>query len=77
MNKEQPDTKTTYDWALNVIRANSHYLSPDMKKTFIRVMETIAEAYPPVTIEEQKVIDLFKKDIAPLNGDPVFYSGHQ
>src|SRR5689334_4058273 len=74
MNKEKPDTKTTYEWAMNVIRVNSHYLSPKMKETFLAVMEAIAEAYPPVTIEEKKVIDLFKKDIAPLEGDPVFYS---
>ena len=74
MNKEKPDTKTTYDWAMNVIKVNSHYLSPTMKETFIHVMKAIAEAYPPVTIDEKKVIDLFKKDIAPLKGDPVYYS---
>jgi uncharacterized tellurite resistance protein B-like protein len=67
------DAKTSYDWAMNEIRVNSHYLSPKLKETFVRVMEKVAKAYPPVTREEISLIDKFKKDIEPIKGDPVYY----
>jgi len=67
------DSKTAYDWAIKEIKVNSHYLSPDLKATFIRVIEKVANAFPPVTAEEQSILEQFKKDIAPLNGDPVYY----
>ena len=67
------DTQTSYDWAMKEIRLNSHYLSPKLKETFIKVMEKVAKAYPPVTQEEMNLLERFKKDIAPLKGDPVYY----
>lgn len=68
------DVQTTYNWAMKEIRMNSHYLSPELKQTFIKVMEKIAKAYPPVTIEELNLINKFKQDIEPLHGDPVYYN---
>lgn len=68
------DAQTTYDWAMKEIELNSHYLSPQLKNTFIKVIEKVAKAYPPVTAEEKALIDRFKKDIAPIEGDPVFYA---
>lgn len=68
------DSKTSYDWAMKEIRTNSHYLSPELKKTFIRVIEKIAKSYPPSTKEETELIERFKKEIAPINGDPVYYN---
>jgi uncharacterized tellurite resistance protein B-like protein len=73
MDRDNHDSKTVYQWAMNEIRNNSHYLSPELKRTFVKVMEKIARAYPPVTDSEQRLIDQFKKDIEPLEGDPVFY----
>ena len=66
--------KDAYDWAMDQIRLNSHYLSPKLKETFIKVMEKIAKAYPPVTIDEMEIIEKFKKDITPIYGDPVYYT---
>lgn len=66
-------TGDAYDWAMNQIRLNSHYLSPELKKTFIKVMEKVARAYPPVTIDEMELIEKFKKDFEPIHGDPVYY----
>lgn len=74
MDKERCSAKDSYDWAMKQVKINSHYLSPELKATFINVMEKIAEAYPPVTIEEALLIDKFKADIGPLQGDPVYYS---
>lgn len=67
------DIQTSYDVAMKEIRLNSHYLSPKLKETFIRVLEMIAESFPPVTSGELDILNKFKKDIAPLKGDPIFY----
>lgn len=73
IDKDKSDSETTYKWAMDQIKLNSHYLSPQLKKTFIRVMEKVAKAFPPVTKGEQNLIDRFKNDIDPINGDPVYY----
>jgi uncharacterized tellurite resistance protein B-like protein len=72
--RSSADSLTTYHWAIHEIRNNSHYLSPDMKKKFVSVMSKVAEVYPPVTPEEKKLIEQFKLDIAPLEGDPIYYT---
>jgi uncharacterized tellurite resistance protein B-like protein len=73
MDHEKRDSKSTYEWAMNMIKINSHYLSPELKQKFINVMENIAKAYPPVTVEEKNLIEMFKMDILPINGDPIYY----
>lgn len=73
MGKDKLDIETTYNWAMKEIRLNSHYLSPELKKAFIMVIEKIAKAYAPVTDEEKNIIERFKKDIEPIHGDPIFY----
>jgi uncharacterized tellurite resistance protein B-like protein len=73
MDRDHMDVRTAYEWAMKEIRLNSHYLSPKLKNTFIKVMEKIAKSYPPVTIDEQSLLDKFKRDIEPIHGDPVYY----
>ena len=67
------DSQTSYEWAMKEIRTNSHYLSPQLKASFIEMMGKIANAHPPVMPEEMELLEKFKKDIAPLKGDPVYY----
>ena len=76
MEKDKVDSETTYKWAMNEIKTNSHYLSPELKKIFMAVMEKVAKAYPSVSAKEKDLIERFKTDIAPLHGDPVYYSQH-
>jgi uncharacterized tellurite resistance protein B-like protein len=73
MDKDQMDTETSYKWAMDEIRVNSHYLSPELKGKFIMVMEKVSAAFPPVTKEEHELMERFRKDIAPIKGDPVYY----
>jgi len=73
MDKERVKTKDAYNWAMNQMRINSHYLSPKLKETFIRILEKIAEAYPPVTAAELVFLEKFKNDMSELRGDPVYY----
>jgi uncharacterized tellurite resistance protein B-like protein len=72
-DRNKQDFKTTYNWAMKEIRTNGHYLSPSLKETFIKLIEKIAAAYPPVTTEEKSMIDQFKADIKPIQGDPIYY----
>ena len=74
LEKDKTDAVTSYNWAMNEIKNNSHYLSPELKRTFITVMEKVANAFPPVTFEENRILEKFKKEIVPINGDPVFYA---
>jgi uncharacterized tellurite resistance protein B-like protein len=62
-----------YECAMREIRTNSHYLSPKLKQCFIKIIEEIAEAFPPVTAEERELVNKFKRDIEPIVGDPVYY----
>lgn len=73
MEKDRSSVKDAYNGAMAQIRINSHYLSPELKTTFIKVMEKVAKAYPPTTNEESDLIERFKKDIEPIIGDPVYY----
>ena len=73
LDKDKTDSETTYKWAMEQIRLNSHYLSPKLKETFVRVMEKVAKAFPPVTKSEANLLERFKKDMALVHGDPVFY----
>ena len=73
LEKEKTSTEYAYDWAMKQIRLNSHYLSPALKEKFIVVMEKVAKAFKPVTIDEMLLIEKFKEDIAPIKGDSVYY----
>lgn len=78
MDKDKiANAETSYNWAMKEIRLNSHYLSPELKQTFVKVMEKVARAFPPVTEEEMALVERFKKDIEHLKGDPVYYGGRQ
>lgn len=73
MDKRPHDRESTYNMALHQLQTNSHYLSPELKETFLSVIRQVAKAYPPVTPEEKSLYERFEKDIAPLHGDPVYY----
>lgn len=75
MDKDHNNSvEDTYHSAMKQIRLNCCYLNPSLKATFITVLEKVANAFPPITIEESLLLDRFKKDIEPLNGDPLYYS---
>lgn len=74
MDKQKvSSTIDAYNSAMKEIKTNSHYLSPELKATFVRVLEKVANAYKPVTLNERLLIEKFKEDIEPINGDPVYY----
>ena len=76
MDKEKSSSADSYNWAMHQIKINSHYLSPQLKETFMHVIAQIAEAYPPVTDTENVLLERFKTEIANIHGDPVYYSNN-
>ena len=73
LDRDKRDSETAYTWALNQLKTNSHYLSPEIKSCAKNVMNQIAEAFPPVTKEERELYQRFVQDIEPLKGDPTYY----
>lgn len=73
LDKDKVSSSTAYEWAMKEIKINSHYLSPELKRTFITTMEKVAEAFPPITIEELNMLLRFKKEIMLVEGDPVYF----
>lgn len=73
LEKDKADPQMAYDSAMRQIKLNSHYLSPQLKQTFIKVIEKIAMAFPPATLEEIEFVNKFKEDIEPIKGDPIYY----
>lgn len=74
LRKERHDVDTTYEWAMRELNNNSHYLTPEMKQAFLDTIKAVSEAFPPVGIKEKNLLENFKRDIAPLKGDPAYYS---
>ena len=74
MKRDKTDVETCYQWAMRQIKMNSHYLSPELKLAFLRVAEKVARVFSPVVETEKKLMERFRRDIAPIHGDPVFYA---
>lgn len=73
LDKQHRHPVESYDWGMNQMRLNSHYLSPALKNACMAIMERIAEAFDGISKEENELLLRFRKDIAPLEGDPVYY----
>lgn len=67
MGKDNTDSESSYEWALHEMKLNSHYLKPELKVKFQKILEKVAEAFPPVTPQEQKLLDRFQDDLKTIN----------
>ena len=74
MSRQHTPVEDACEAALRELRQNSHYLSPALKETFCNIMAHVAEAYPPVTTEEEQIIARFFKEVSELAGDPAYYN---
>lgn len=66
LEKDKTNLKTAYDWSLKEIKTHSDYLNREMKEKFVNVIEKVAEAFPPITKEERKVIYDFIRELNAL-----------
>ena len=71
--KDHISVNEAFERSKHEFKLNSHYMSPDMKRHFIKVMQEVAHTYPPVTKEEQKLVNDFQEFLTTIKGDPVFY----
>ncbi len=69
--RDAMDSATVYKWALREIEKNSNYLSESMKTFFIDVIRNVAAAYPPVTAEENDLINDFTDRLRKIHCDSV------
>ena len=74
LEKDKLDPEMIYEWVIKKMKNNSHYLSPELKLTALRILEKIAKVIPPITNSEKNYIHRFRKDITSLHGDPIFYN---
>jgi hypothetical protein len=74
LEKDKLDAEMIYEWVIKEMKNNSHYLSPELKLTALRILEKIAKVIPPITASEKNYIHRFRKEIASLHGDPIFYN---
>lgn len=72
LQKEGMDAKTAYVWAIKEMSLNSHYISENLKTHFLSVIRKVAEAFPPITEDEQVLLDDFIVRLKDMKGDPVF-----
>jgi|GEM_PF-1192248 len=69
LSKERADAQTSMNWALKEIKANSHYLSLDMKCHFISTIIKVAHSFPTIAPEEKKMLMYFIEGILDISED--------
>ena len=66
LEQDQVPIELTYKEAIDIMRENNFYLDAALKEKFINVLQNVANAFPPITDQEQALIDRFIKDISVL-----------
>ena len=59
-------SEDTYTEGLKNMKLGSHKLTPELKTIFGKILEDVAESFPPVTSEEKDYLTRFKSDIESL-----------
>lgn len=67
MGKDNADVDTSYDWAIKEMKVNSHYLDTDLKEKFISIARKVAEAFPPITNSERRLLERFENDLKTIH----------
>jgi len=66
MQRDNTDTETSYTWAMNELKRNKQYFVPVLREKFIKILERVARAYPPVVIEEKTLLERFRREVRGL-----------
>lgn len=62
--------KADYNWALSEIKRNEKRLTPELKQQFAGLLKRVAETFPPVTPEENELVDKIKTDLDGIGAEP-------
>ena len=63
LHRDNMEAGEVYDWAINEMRRYKQFLTEDMKVDFVGVIEKVARAFDPVTVEEAGLIDRLRADL--------------
>lgn len=66
LQKDNRSFNQVYEWSMSEFELGKYHFTPAMKSEFISVITKIAEAFPPNTHEEKKLISQFEIDIKKL-----------
>ncbi|GIK69635.1 MAG: TerB family tellurite resistance protein [Bacteroidetes bacterium] len=66
LRKDKQNYETAYNWAINELKVCSHKLTPEIKLHLLAVMNKVAKAFPPVTYNEEVVMNKLETDIQKL-----------
>lgn len=66
LQKDKMGFRDVYEWAMHSFETGKYHLTPEVKKQFIKVIEDVAEAFPPSDPEERALIARFSADISKL-----------
>ncbi|MBK9191964.1 MAG: TerB family tellurite resistance protein [Crocinitomicaceae bacterium] len=67
LQKDKMGFKDVYQWAMHSFETAKYHLTPEIKKQFIKVIEEVAEAFPPTDPNEKALIARFGHDIEKLS----------
>lgn len=63
LQKDNVGIDTVYKWAMDSLKKGKTFFTPEVKEKCVRILQKIAEAFPPSTKEEQNLIERFSRDI--------------
>jgi uncharacterized tellurite resistance protein B-like protein len=68
LKKDDTDSRTSYQWAINEFRKYKKNLSPDMAIDFIGIVEKVSAAARPGNSAESLLVEKFRKDMKHIAG---------
>ena len=68
LNKDDTDTKTSYDWAMAEFERHKQHLTKDLAIDFVAVVEKVALAFDSYTNKEKELVERFRKELGGLVG---------
>ena len=63
LQKDKPGFDTIYEWAMKAFEIGKQHFTPELRTAFVNIITKVAEAFPPTTEEEQKLIDKFSNEL--------------
>lgn len=66
LEKEKREFETTYNWAIQSMKLDSHYFSDKMKTQFVNIIRKVAKAFPSDSIKGHEIINRFNKDMTAI-----------
>ncbi len=66
LKKDKKDLETTYNWAIHSMKLGKHYFTDELKQQFVNIIKKVAQAFPPITVQEKEIIDRFRRDLAAI-----------